>query len=191
MGRGRDGLETARRRVRHAPANGVKISVRRLFRQAPLRSDPISTGTSSRPSGRPGKPRHRRPHHQLRADDQLFAFASTITMHHALGAAIAQTSIPDAVKRDVMKRGLLADSPAEADVGRGLLYTLKLRTGEDGDDWVRALWRQSVAENWGRTAEVRVVHYLPPTASTRAEIERASPDSGRGLLAHPRDTLHS
>ena len=106
--------------------------------------------------------------------DQLFDFASTTTMHHELGAAIAQTSVPDAVKRDLMKRGLLADSPAGADVGRGLLYTLKLQASTDGDDWVRGLWHQAIAENWGQKAEVRIVHYLPPTASTWAEIERRS-----------------
>ena len=43
--------------------------------------------------------------------DQLFAFASTITMHHALGAAIAKTSVSEAVKRDLMKRGLMAEHP--------------------------------------------------------------------------------
>ena len=46
----------------------------------------------------------------------------------------------------------------------------------DGDSWVRALWRQAIAENWGERAEMRIVHCLPPTTSTWAEIEARSPD---------------
>ena len=108
--------------------------------------------------------------------DKLFAFASTITMLDALGAAIAKTSVPDTVKRDLMKRGLLADAPAEADVGLGLLSMLKLQAGGDGDDWVRALWREAIAENWGERAEVRIVQNLPPTSTTWAEIAMRSSD---------------
>ena len=108
--------------------------------------------------------------------DEIFAFASTITMHHALGAAIAKTSVSEAVKRDIIKRGLMADAPAEADVGLGLLQTLKLEAGVDGDSLVRAVWRQAIAENWGVRTEVRIVLCLPPTASTWREIEMRSPD---------------
>jgi hypothetical protein len=108
--------------------------------------------------------------------DQLFAFASTIAMHHALGAAIAKTSVLETVKRDFMKRGLLADQPAEADVGLGLLYALQLQAGVDGDAWVRAPWRQAIAESWGERAEVRIVQNLPPTSTTWAEIEMRSSD---------------
>ncbi len=113
------------------------------------------------------------------SSDQLFTFASTITMQHALGAAIANTSVPEAVKRELMKRGLLAEQPADVDVGLGILHILNLRAGVDDDAWVRALWRRAIAENWGQRAEVRIVHCLSPTMSTWAEIEQRSPDLAR------------
>ena len=65
--------------------------------------------------------------------DQLFDFATTITIHHALGAAIAKVSANEKIKRDLMKQGLLADDGAHADVGIGILYGLKQRAGDNGD----------------------------------------------------------
>ena len=106
--------------------------------------------------------------------DQLFAFASTITMHHAFGAAIVKTTAKEEIKRGLMKLGLLADEGAHADVGIGILYGLKLQAGGDGDAWVRDLWRQAMKEVWGDRAEMRIVHCLPPTASTWADIEARS-----------------
>ncbi len=106
--------------------------------------------------------------------DQLFAFASTTTMHHELGAAIAKTTASDTVKHALMKRGLLSNEPAEADVGLGILFGLKVHAGDKGDAWVRTLWRQAIAESWGDQAEMRIVHHLPPAASTWAEIETRS-----------------
>ena len=110
------------------------------------------------------------------SSDQLFAFASTITMQGPLGAAIARTSAPNTAKHDLMKRGLLADANVAADVGLGILSALKLQAGGDGDDWVRALWRQAIVENWGERAEVRIVQNLPPTSTTWAEIAMRSSD---------------
>lgn len=106
--------------------------------------------------------------------DQLFAFASTITLHHALGAAIAKTSIKNDVKHSLMKRGLLADKTAEVDVGLGLFYELKPQVGESSETWVRELWRQAITDAWGERAEMHIVHCLPPGAATWADIEARS-----------------
>ena len=108
------------------------------------------------------------------SSDQLFAFASTITMHHAFGAAIVKTTAKEEFKHGLMKRGLLAEEGACADVGVGILYGLKLQAGDNGDAWVRNLWRQAIEEAWGDRAEMRIVHCLPPTASTWADIEARS-----------------
>lgn len=106
--------------------------------------------------------------------DQLFAFASTITLHHALGAAIAKTSVKNEVKHNLMKRGLLADKPAEADVGLGIFYELKSQVGENSEAWVRELWCQAIEEAWGERAEMHIIHCLPPGAATWADIEARS-----------------
>ncbi len=108
------------------------------------------------------------------SSDQLFTFASTITMHHALGAAIVKTTAKEEIKHGLMKQGLLADEGAHADVGIGILHELKLQAGDNGDAWVRDLWRQAIEEAWGDRAEMRIVHCLPPTASTWADIEARS-----------------
>ena len=71
------------------------------------------------------------------SSDQLFDFASTITMHHAFGAAIARASASEKIKQELMKQGLLGDDGARADVAIGILYGLKQRVGDNGDAWVR------------------------------------------------------
>jgi transcriptional regulator with XRE-family HTH domain len=106
--------------------------------------------------------------------DQLFAFASTITWHHALGAAIARTSVKIDVKHDFMKRGLLADKSADVDVGLGILYELKSQAGENSEAWVRELWHQAIKDAWGEQAELHIVHCLSPEATTWADIEARS-----------------
>jgi hypothetical protein len=106
--------------------------------------------------------------------DQLFGFAATITLQQALGSAIAKLAIPEGRKHDLMKRGLLAEAPAEADVGVGLLVGLKQQAGDQGDAWVRRLWRQAIDENWGEEAERRIVHFLPPGEPTWSEIKARS-----------------
>jgi DNA-binding XRE family transcriptional regulator len=106
--------------------------------------------------------------------DQLLEFASTITMQHALGSAIAKALASEQIKRDLMKQGLIADDCAYADVGIGILYGLKQHAGEKGDSWVLDLWRQAIREAWGESAEIRIVQCLPPSASTWADIEARS-----------------
>ncbi|MGD1824501.1 XRE family transcriptional regulator [Chromobacterium violaceum] len=107
--------------------------------------------------------------------EQLFSFASTITMHHALGLAIAMSTATDEVKLTLLKHGLLADEPAAAAVGWGILNGLKAQKDSEGDAWVDRLWNQAIAENWGEQAETRIVHALPPVMLTWLKIEaRAS-----------------
>ncbi|OCX83502.1 XRE family transcriptional regulator, partial [Acidithiobacillus thiooxidans] len=49
------------------------------------------------------------------SEDALFAFTATITMHNALGVAVAMSHTPEATQRTLLKRGLLADDAGEAD----------------------------------------------------------------------------
>jgi len=107
--------------------------------------------------------------------DQLFAFSSTITRHDELGNAIARAPVLSSVKHDLMKRGLLADTRGEVNTGIGILSGLKFQAGENGDNWVQALWQEAIAENWGERAELNIVHYLSPIESMWSEIEKRSP----------------
>jgi transcriptional regulator with XRE-family HTH domain len=106
------------------------------------------------------------------SEDGLFAFAETVTMRNDLGVAIAKAGIPDAAKLALLKRALLADAEHEVEVGMGLLFGLKV---EEDESWVRALWAMAIEQGWGERAEMRIVHALPPTASTWADIEARSP----------------
>jgi transcriptional regulator with XRE-family HTH domain len=103
--------------------------------------------------------------------DQLFAFARTITMQRAFGAAIANSTLPDELKRALMKRGIVASDSADAEVGLGIMYVLKLRAKSKGDLWVQKLWKQAAAEEWGKQAELRIVQALPANAPTWKRIE--------------------
>lgn len=108
------------------------------------------------------------------APDALFAFIATITMHDALGSAVAKSHVPDATKFELMKRGLLADGDNEMAFARGILWARKMMAGERGDSWVRQLWAQAITEKWGERAEMRIVHALPHTAEVWVEIETRS-----------------
>jgi transcriptional regulator with XRE-family HTH domain len=103
--------------------------------------------------------------------ERLLTFASTLNMAQALGLAIAKTAVLDTLKHSLMKQGLLASEPAEADVGRGILFGLKIQRGEG---WVRELWQEAGSESWGDQAELRIVHHLPPIARTWTEIAARS-----------------
>lgn len=105
--------------------------------------------------------------------DRLMAFAATVTQHYALGMAIARCGAPDGPKMDLMTQGLLSDDPNAADVALGVLRWLAA-AADDGPAFVQALWRRAIGESWGERAEMRIVHVLPPTPETWAEIEARS-----------------
>lgn len=83
-------------------------------------------------------------------EEDLFAFASTVTMRHALGIGIANADVQSELKHALMKRGISAAEPAEADVGLGIFQGLMTQAGTDGASWTRRLWQQAIAEGWGR-----------------------------------------
>lgn len=103
--------------------------------------------------------------------DQLFAFARTITMQRAFGAAIANSTLPDELKLSLMKRGIVASDSGDAEVGLGIMYVFKLRAKSKGDSWVRKLWTQATAEEWGEEAELRIAHALPANESIWRRID--------------------
>jgi transcriptional regulator with XRE-family HTH domain len=112
--------------------------------------------------------------HQLLAElseEDLFAFASTVTMRHALGIGIANADVQSELKHALMKRGISAAEPLEAEVGLGIFQGLMMQAGTDGASWTRRLWQQAIAEGWGPEAEVRIVRGLPVEKSTWEQID--------------------
>jgi len=105
--------------------------------------------------------------------DQLLDFASTVTPHRALGVAVSRTTAT--FKDALLKRGLRSPDPVEAEVGLGVLYGLKHDDGEGGDDWMRTLWRDAIADDWGEIAEARIVAALPTTPETWTAVDARSP----------------
>ncbi len=108
--------------------------------------------------------------------DELFAFARTVTLHHELGRAIAKAGVADATKDAILKRGLLAEDPSEADLGLGVLFSL---TRANGAAWLDALWERAIREGWGDRAEHRIVRAMPITAETWDRIAARSPQLDR------------
>lgn len=106
--------------------------------------------------------------------EQLFAFASTITMRSAFGFAMAKSAASDEIKNELMKRGLMSDDSVEAEVSIGILNGLRASAKFESDAWVSKLWQQAISESWGEKAEVRIVHTLTPTASNWSKIEARS-----------------
>ena len=103
--------------------------------------------------------------------EQLFDFARTITMHHALGLAIAKAGVSEALKQHILKIGLLADDDAGADLAMGILFGL---ANAHGLEWVDHLWHTATSEGWGERAELRIVRALPVSPSTWERIAARS-----------------
>jgi len=109
-----------------------------------------------------------------RHPEEVFGFAQSVTMHHALGIAIAQTTASPEVKSELMKRGLTAEDHVSADVGAAILFSLRNQAGEGGDAFVKEVWAQAIEDEWGETAEVRVTLALPTAAPTWAAVAARS-----------------
>ncbi|MBR8396624.1 helix-turn-helix transcriptional regulator [Burkholderia cenocepacia] len=107
-------------------------------------------------------------------EEQLLAFASTITMKRDLGVRVACSSASATFKSDLMKRGLSANDPTEIEVGLGVFYGLKVQAGSDGESWVRGVLRQAIEEEWGEDAELHIVQALPVGKTTWDEIAHRS-----------------
>lgn len=110
------------------------------------------------------------------SEDELFSFARTITMQRAFGVAIASSSLSDNQKQAMMKRGLEASDSTDVEVGLGIMYMLKFRAQPEGDSWIRAIWKQAVAQNWDEAAELRIVQALPANKIIWEEIEARGKD---------------
>ena len=108
--------------------------------------------------------------------EQIFAFAQTVTMHHALGIAIAKTSALAEQKFDLMQRGLVAEDAASVDVGTAILFSLRNQAGEGGEALINQLWARAIEEEWGEVAEVRLTLLLPASAATAAAVAARSPE---------------
>lgn len=153
---------------------GVEARVRWLFRPRALGLKP---GVDFRASQNELEARQRLAAEDLLAElqpDALFDFMTTITMHHALGVAVGNSDVPNATKQDLLKRGLCAKNGNEADFGVGVLWALKVKASDNGDEWIRQLWARAISEDWGTLAEMRIVFALPMTLQTWNEVEARS-----------------
>ncbi|WP_231138544.1 XRE family transcriptional regulator [Cupriavidus metallidurans] len=103
--------------------------------------------------------------------DEIFTFASSVTMHRPLGVAIAATSKTQESKITLMKHGISAAHMVDIEVGLGILYGLKVQAGSEGDRLVGSLWQLAIEEAWGEQAELHLVQALPACMSTWAEID--------------------
>lgn len=153
---------------------GVEDRVRWLFRSGALGP---KFGVDFRASQDELAARQRAAAEDLLAElspDGLFNFMATITMHHALGRAVGNSDVPDETKQRLLRRGLCAESRSETDFGVGLLWALKVRANDNGDEWIRQLWTCAISESWGTLAEVQIALCLPMTRQTWEEIEARS-----------------
>ncbi len=106
--------------------------------------------------------------------EEMFGFAQTVTMHHALGIAIARTSAAPEVKFELMKRGLVAEDDVSADVGAAILFSLRDQADKGGGALVNEVWARAIEEGWGEAAEVRATLQLPANTSTWAALAARS-----------------
>ncbi|MHB1666478.1 hypothetical protein [Thiomonas sp.] len=163
---------------------GVEDRVRWLFRPGALGLKP---GVDFRASQNELEARQRQAAEDLLAalsPDALFDFIATITMHHALGVAVANSGVPDATMQDLLKRGLRAENGNEADFGVGVLWALKVNAGDDGEAWIRQLWAQAISEGWGTLAEIRIFLALPMTRQIWNEVEARSAELANVYWRH-------
>lgn len=104
----------------------------------------------------------------------IFAFAQTTTLHSALGLALSRSAASAELKRALLHRGLRSTDTAEAGLGIGLFYGLREQDAGDKDIWTRDRWREAIDEDWGETAEERIVDALTPSAAVWADVAARS-----------------
>ena len=107
--------------------------------------------------------------------DAIFEFSKTITMHHALGVAIAKSPASADTKLSLMKRALTSIDVDMFTFGNGMLWGSKVAAGKDGEVWVRHLWDQATAEEWAQQGIVQILLALPCQQATWDEIDSRSP----------------
>lgn len=103
---------------------------------------------------------------------ELFGFARTITMHHALGLAIARAEVDQATKDRVLQAGLQSPTETDGEVAGSLMLGLAY----DGRLSLQALWGQALAEVWGGDALLRIARALPANPETWAAVAAVSAD---------------
>jgi transcriptional regulator with XRE-family HTH domain len=102
--------------------------------------------------------------------EELFQFAETITMHHALGFAIARAAADDSLKWHILQMGLQSTVEAHADVATGLLLGL----ADNRTQWLMDLWTRALTETWGDKALLRIASSLPANPETWSKIAAVS-----------------
>ena len=93
---------------------------------------------------------------------RIYAFASTVTMHHALGLALARANAGDATKELVLEAGLRSPDNVHGEVANSMMLALAY----DGKLSLPALWDRGVLEGWGEIALLRVARALPAASAT-------------------------
>ncbi len=101
---------------------------------------------------------------------ELFGFARTITMHHALGFAIARAEADASAKERVLRIGLQSPVETDGEVAMGLLLGL----AHGRAPWLEALWTQAIGEAWGDDALLRIAKALPAGSATWSKIAAVS-----------------
>ncbi len=103
--------------------------------------------------------------------EKLVDFVQTITLHSALGFAIAKASVSDALKQKLLKLGLISENGGESDLAKAMLFVMCKQRGEG---FARDLWQTAINEGWGERAELRIVQALPVNAATWQSIAARS-----------------
>jgi hypothetical protein len=102
--------------------------------------------------------------------EELFAFATTITMRHAFGLAIARAEVDGSLKERILQMGLRSPIETDADVAMGLLFGL----AHDRAPWLADLWSRALTEAWGDEALLRIARALPVNPETWSKIAAVS-----------------
>ena len=101
----------------------------------------------------------------------LLDYATTVTLHHALGIAVASADVSTELKLRILEAALKDGRDAAAEVGMGLLISM---ASVEAEGWLNRLWEKAKQENWGDTAELRIVKALPHTPETWNRIAARS-----------------
>ena len=103
----------------------------------------------------------------------LLDYATTVTLHHASGIAVASADVSTELKLRILEAAPQGrPSDAAADVRcMGLLISM---ASVEAEGWLNRLWEKAKQENWGDTAELRIVKALPHTPETWNRIAARS-----------------
>ncbi|MDD1537407.1 MULTISPECIES: helix-turn-helix domain-containing protein [unclassified Bradyrhizobium] len=90
--------------------------------------------------------------------DALFDLVGTVREPGYLGQAIAESNLPENIRKELLVRALRSERKTDQDFARGIVWAWHFAAGRE---WVEALFDEALRNTWGEDALLTILLALP------------------------------